>query len=149
MSPLPPRSLSSGGFKAFLHLVSSPWKPSLWNSAGAAHKSTPTQPPSLLRALESNFLLIKFTIKAPLMPTSTTLPFCFFFSSISLYIILISSWTIWNTVYWHNENSLWVYCSFATDTNIGVLLSGSLIFQISIVGGTAGLCQYDRISLMP
>lgn len=45
----------------------------------AAHKSTPTQPPSLLRALESNFLLIKFTIKAPLMPTSATLPFCFCF----------------------------------------------------------------------
>lgn len=130
MSPVPPHSLSSGSFKAFLHLVSSLWKPSLWNSTSAAHKSTPTQPPSLLRALESNFLLIKFTIKAPLMPTSATLPFCFF-SAVSLCIILISSWAVWNTVYWHNENSLWVYCSFRTDTNTGVLLSGGLIFQIS------------------
>lgn len=86
------------------------------------HKSTPTQPPSLLRALESNFLLIKFTIKAPLMPTSATLPFCFF-SSISLYYIDFS-WAVWNTVYWHNENSLWVYCSFRTDTNICAILSG-------------------------
>lgn len=130
MSPVPPHSLSSGSFKPFLHLVSSSWKPSLRNSTSAAHKSTPTQPPSLLRALESNFLLIKFTIKAPLMPTSATLPFCFF-SSISLYIILISSWAVWNTVYWHNENSLWVYCFFRTDTNKGALLSWGLIFQIS------------------
>lgn len=128
MSPVPPHSLSSGSFKAFLHLVSLPWKPSLWNSTSTAHKSTPTQPPSLLRALESNFLLIKFTIKAPLMPTSATLPFCFF-SSISLYIILISSWAVWNTVYWHNENSLFVYCSSKADTNIGALLSGASFFK--------------------
>lgn len=39
------------------------------------HKNTPTQPPGLLRALESNFLLIKFTIKGPLMPASATPPF--------------------------------------------------------------------------
>lgn len=65
--------------KHFFILFPHPWKPSLWNSTSAAHESTPTQPPSLLRALESNFLLIKFTIKAPLMPTSATLPFCFFF----------------------------------------------------------------------
>lgn len=39
------------------------------------YKSTPTQPPGLLRALESNFLLIKFTIKGPLMPASATPPF--------------------------------------------------------------------------
>lgn len=97
-------------------------KACLWNSTSATHKSTPTQPPSLLRALESNFLLINFTIKAPLMPTSATLPFCFF-SSISFYMILISSWALWNTVCWHNENSFWAYCSFRTDTNIGALLS--------------------------
>lgn len=102
-------------------------KACLWNSTSATHKSTPTQPPSLLRALESNFLLINFTIKAPLMPTSATLPFCFF-SSISFYMILISSWALWNTVCWHNENSLYIYCSFRTDTNIGALFSQDLIF---------------------
>lgn len=45
--------------------------------------STPTQPPGLLRALESNFLLIKFTIKGPLMPTSAA-GFYFFSCSFSL-----------------------------------------------------------------
>lgn len=78
--------------KHFFILFPHPWKPSLWNSTSAAHESTPTQPPSLLRALESNFLLIKFTIKAPLMPTSAMLPFClvfFFFSALSL-----------STLYW-------------------------------------------------
>lgn len=39
---------------------------------------------SLLRALESNFLLIKFTIKAPLMPTWATLPFWGFFPAPSI-----------------------------------------------------------------
>lgn len=121
--------------KHFFILFPHPWKPSLWNSTGAAHESTPTQPPSLLRALESNFLLIKFTIKAPLMPTSATLPFCFvFFSSIPLYIILISSWALWNTVYWHNENSLWVYCSFGTETSMGAPLREGLVFLISTSG---------------
>lgn len=103
-------------------------KACLWNSTSATHKSTPTQPPSLLRALESNFLLINFTIKAPLMPTSATLPFCVF-SSISFYMILISLWALWNTVCWHNENYFWVYYSFRTDTNIGALLSRDLIFK--------------------
>lgn len=89
MSPVLPHSLSSGSFKAFLHLVSSRWKSSLWNSTSAAHESTPTQPPSLLRALESNFLLIKFPLKAPVMPTSATLLYFFFFFSSSHSIILI------------------------------------------------------------
>lgn len=62
------------------------------------HKSTPTQPPSPLRALESNFLLIKFTIKGPLMPASATLPFVFCFFSLlilsELYLFLYERYEI-------------------------------------------------------
>lgn len=88
------------------------------------HKSTPTQPPGPMRALESNFLLIKFTIKGPLMPASATLPFVlfsfgFFYCSISLNYI-DSFMRVMKYCLLKGRKFCSLYCSFS---------SGSLVFH--------------------
>lgn len=122
MSPVPPHSLSSGAFTAFLHLVSSPWKPSLWNSTQELSHSTSQPAESTWKQFSFNQVHYKGPSDANLSNTTILLWF-FFFSSGSLCIILISSWALWNTVYRHNENSLAVYCSFRMDTEMGAFKS--------------------------